>query len=190
MFSLCVSSCVFCYKRSPFTNFMAFPGKSCGGGRANSAGPPLKTNISPDNPWLEDEISFWKWYLFWGHVNFWQVVFQQIKSSIIAGYELEDLNGNFTLPELYCRALCSSRMDCAAFEAGPFGWLHPRSLTVRPWKTIKMMVGRRSWLLLGFGNFSGGELLNFRWVCSLTFHIVIWHPSVVSGEVVRFVCVR
>lgn len=33
------------------------------------------------------------------------------------GYELEDLNGNFTLPELFCRALCSSRMDCAAFEA-------------------------------------------------------------------------
>lgn len=48
--------------KSPFTDYMPFPGKSCG------------------------------------------------------GYELEDLNGNFTLPELFCRALCSSRMDCAAFE--------------------------------------------------------------------------
>lgn len=33
------------------------------------------------------------------------------------GYELEDLNGNAEMSELYCKALCSSRLDCAAFEA-------------------------------------------------------------------------
>ena len=39
--------------------------------------------------------------------------------------------------------------------------LHPRGLTVRPWK---MMVGRRSGFLLGPGNFSRAKMLNFRGV--------------------------
>ena len=125
---------------------------------------------------------------------------RQINSSIIAGYELEDLNGNFTLPELYCRALCSSRMDCAAFEAGPFGWVkHPRSLTVRPWKMIK-----KWWLeddpgsFLGFGNFSGANCFSTSggcvlWLFTLSFGThplsrVRWWGLFASGSLQRSTC--
>lgn len=195
---LCVSSCVFCYKTQvSFHGLHGISWKELW--RRQFCILPWKiTYLLKINGW-KNGIFFWKGTFLRGHVNLTFcgcIFFSKINHSIIAGYELEDLNGNFTLPELFCRALCSSRMDCAAFEVGAFGW-GGWSLQILQWQEPKHeVIWKKStenshfWTLeMEVDGFGRGFSQPVGCVFSF-FRLSFGHPSVVSlGKPVRFVCV-